>query len=247
MKTPDHYGRLEVERGATSEAIRQAYRRLSRKYHPDLNPGSEEALERTMEINEAYEVLGDPERRAAYDREGDARMEATASRAAMRRKGVVKPLAQDVALGMDELFRGAVREVEVCDPGNPEGPEVYSLEIPAGTAPGARFRLKRIGWARGGVVVVRVTVRPGFRFKPRGSDVRCDLRISEARAAEGGAEWVEGPDGIRHRVQIPKGVGRGDLLKVEGGGLPRARGGRGDLWVRVDYRVTVRIRRATGR
>jgi curved DNA-binding protein len=247
MKTPDHYGRLGLERGAAPEAIREAYRRLSRQHHPDLNPGSAEALERTMEINESYEVLSDPERRAAHEREWDLAMGGAASRAAMRRKGVVKPLTQDVALGIDELFRGGTHEVEVRDPGNPDGPEVYALEIPAGTAPGVKFRLKRVGWARGGVVVVRVTVRPGFRFKARGSDVRCDLRISEVRAAEGGLEWVEGPDGTRHRVTLPKGVGRGELLKVEGAGLPRMRGGRGDLWVRVEYRVTVRVRRTTGR
>src|SRR5690606_28127328 len=67
----DYYEILGVSRNATAEEIRRAYRRLARKYHPDVNR-EEGAEERFKEINEAYEVLGDEERRAAYDRFGHA-------------------------------------------------------------------------------------------------------------------------------------------------------------------------------
>src|SRR5215216_7202670 len=67
----DYYQVLEINRSASGEDIRLSYRRLARKYHPDLNP-SEEAEERFKEINEAYEVLSDDSRRAAYDRFGHA-------------------------------------------------------------------------------------------------------------------------------------------------------------------------------
>jgi molecular chaperone DnaJ len=67
----DYYEVLEVSRSASAEGIRRAYRKLARKYHPDVNTdnGAEETFK---EINEAYEVLNDPERRAAYDRFGHA-------------------------------------------------------------------------------------------------------------------------------------------------------------------------------
>lgn len=67
----DYYEVLEVSRSASTEEIRRAYRRLARKYHPDVNkdPGAEE---RFKEINEAYEVLADDQRRAGYDRFGHA-------------------------------------------------------------------------------------------------------------------------------------------------------------------------------
>ncbi len=68
----DYYEILGVPRNATEKEIRQAYRRLARKYHPDVNPGDKEAEQKFKEIQEAYEVLSDPEKRAKYDRYGHA-------------------------------------------------------------------------------------------------------------------------------------------------------------------------------
>jgi molecular chaperone DnaJ len=67
----DYYQVLEINRSASADEVRRAYRRMARQYHPDLNPSSE-AEERFKEINEAYEVLSDSDRRASYDRFGHA-------------------------------------------------------------------------------------------------------------------------------------------------------------------------------
>jgi DnaJ-class molecular chaperone len=67
----DYYEVLGVSRSANEKEIRQAFRKLARKYHPDLNPGDKKAEERFKRINEAYEVLSDSENRKKYDRYGD--------------------------------------------------------------------------------------------------------------------------------------------------------------------------------
>ena len=65
----DYYAVFGVPSAASSEAIKKAYRRLIKQYHPDLNPGSQEALDKAKALNQAYDVLGKPERRKEYDRE----------------------------------------------------------------------------------------------------------------------------------------------------------------------------------
>jgi len=66
----DYYGILGVSRTASDEEIKKAYRHLAKEYHPDLHPGDKQAEEKLKKVNEAYEVLGDPQKRATYDRYG---------------------------------------------------------------------------------------------------------------------------------------------------------------------------------
>lgn len=77
MKDADYYKLLEVSRDATSEEIKKAYRKLAMKYHPDRNQGDKEAEEMFKAINEAYQVLSDPQKRAIYDRYGKSGLESS--------------------------------------------------------------------------------------------------------------------------------------------------------------------------
>lgn len=233
----NHYAVLGLDPDCTASQIRAAYRFLAKQYHPDLNPGSPAAVTQTQAINVAYEILSDPSRRAAYDRELAAATTPKPPGAGKRQAN----LSQDVSLRIEELLRGTTCEVSVNDPSQPQGPEVYELTIPANTAPGTRFRLTRNYGGSGGFILVRVKARADFRFKVRGSDLRCDLKISSQRALQGGTEMMRGATGDFLRVQIPRGVAQGEIVKIPGAGLPKPRGGRGDLIVRISYRPEVRI------
>src|SRR5690349_3642633 len=80
MEYRDYYKVLGVDKSATEKDIRSAFRRLAQVYHPDKNPGDKKAEDKFKEINEAYEVLGDAQKRAKYDQLG-------ASYAAWQRTG----------------------------------------------------------------------------------------------------------------------------------------------------------------
>ncbi|MBQ5566777.1 MAG: molecular chaperone DnaJ [Oscillospiraceae bacterium] len=73
----DYYEVLGLKRGASEEEIKKAYKKLARKYHPDMNPGDKEAEEKFKEVNEANEILSDPEKKARYDQFGFAGVDPT--------------------------------------------------------------------------------------------------------------------------------------------------------------------------
>jgi curved DNA-binding protein len=238
----NHYATLGLHRRCTSDQIRTAYRLLAKQHHPDLNPQSAAALALTQEINAAYEILSHPDNRAAYDRE--LKELEPSARPPIRSSKAERNLAQEVQLRLEEFLRGVTLEVRVNDPGNPDGPETYPLVIPPETAPGTRFRVARAAPFEGGFVLIKARARADFRFKVRGSDLRCDLKIKPERAAQGGTEMLRGVSGTMLRVQIPRGIKSGECILLPGEGLPKARGGRGDLLVRITYRPGIRIVRA---
>lgn len=243
MSAQNHYDTLGLDRRCTTAQIRAAYRRLVKEHHPDVNHAAPEATRRVQALNTAHATLSDPVRRAEYDRELDGENPAGAT----VRGGKHRDIAQDVMLRVEDFFRGTSLTIRVNDPANPHGAESYELEVPPDTAPGTKFRLPRAEEFSGSCVVVRLRVLPGGRFRARGSDLRTDLRISAARAASGGSETIPGANGRMVRVTIPAGVTRGAVLRVPGEGLPKPRGGRGDLLVRVTYRVEVKISRGAKR
>jgi curved DNA-binding protein len=240
----NHYATFGLDRRCTVTDIRAAYRALAKRHHPDVNRGSREAVRHTQELNAAYEILCDPEQRRAYDCELDAPEKSAAKPRAAK---IQCNISQDVNLRLEDFLHGTTREVRVNDPANPNGKEVHELVIPPNTAPGTRFRLPRDEPFAGGFVQLRVKALPSFRFKVRGSDLRCDLKINSKRATQGGMEMIRGLTGAMLRVQIPRGVSRGEIISIAGEGLPKPRGGRGDLLVRITYRVEVRISRPSTR
>ncbi len=232
---PDHYATLGLDRDCSDAHIRAAYRLLAKQHHPDVNGGCPAAQERTQALNAAYEILSDPLRRAAYNETLHAQQ-----RSVSRAGNSGRSVSQEMQLRLDEFLRGATLQVRVVDPAEINRLETYELAVPPETAPGTRFRIPRTD---GGMVIVKVKPRPDVRFKVRGSDLQCDLRLSFERAQKGGVESLRGLTGNFLRIPIPARIKSGEIIRLAGEGLPKARGGRGDLLVRVKYRPDVRITR----
>jgi molecular chaperone DnaJ len=107
--THDYYAILGVKKDASTDEIKKSYRRLARKYHPDLNPGDKAAEKKFKEINEAYEVLSDSKKRAEYDQFGKAAFEGAGGFEGFR--------TQDFGFGgMEDIFSdlfGTFRQEDV--------------------------------------------------------------------------------------------------------------------------------------
>lgn len=104
MAERDYYEVLGVKKGASIEELKKAYRKLAVKYHPDKNQGNKEAEERFKEINEAYAVLSDPQKKAQYDQFGTTGFHQRFSQEDIFRGFDVGDLFRDQGFGTDDIF-----------------------------------------------------------------------------------------------------------------------------------------------
>lgn len=115
----DYYDTLEIKSDATESEVKKAFRRLSAKYHPDKNQGNEEAHKKYVEINKAYEILNDPEKRQIYDLRGQQGLDEHLQGGTMdmwgNRRGQPRgPNAHaDIPVDLAELYNGAVKEMSM--------------------------------------------------------------------------------------------------------------------------------------
>jgi curved DNA-binding protein len=219
----DYYDTLEVPRDASEEDIRKSYRRLARRYHPDVSK-EPDAEERFKEVSEAYEVLRDREKRERYDRFGQN-----------WRAG------QDVsgAQGFEgfEGFGGGPGGVRV-EFG--EGGDFSDFFEGLFGSRGGRRRPGFGGFAGGG----GDGFGDGFEsIATRGNDQEATIELTLEEAARGGRRHITLGDGRDYDVNIPPGVREGQRIRLAGEGGSGANGGQpGDLFLRVHIRPHPRFR-----
>ena len=219
MEFKDYYATLGVSKSASEKEIKQAFRKLARKYHPDVNPGDKSAETKFKEINEAYEVVGDLEKRKKYDELGSNwKMYEQSQQAGSGGQGSYRTMTPEE---MQDLF------------GNEDPFSDFFHAFFSGGEPHVRGRAGRAG-----------TRTPRAR---QGRDVEhaLDLSLEDAyRGAtrrlslqhDGGARTVD--------VRIPAGVGEGSRVRVSGEGEQGAGGGSsGDLYLRVHLTPDSRFER----
>jgi curved DNA-binding protein len=276
MKYADYYAALGVERGASQDEIKKAYRRLAQKYHPDVSKEAG-AEARFKEVAAAYQTLKDPEKRAAYDELGQrpqgeefrpppdwARQHGAAGSAAEnfsfdgvdfgdlferfgaragRGRGGQLP-GQDfevpVEIGIEDAFRGTTLELNLSMPEYDASGQLRRVPHPvkARVAPGAvdgqRLRLpgkggKGFNGGRDGDLYLIISFKPHSLFRATDHDLYLDLPLSAWEAALGATVEVPTPGGAV-KLKVPAGTSAGQKLRLSGRGLPRPRGGAGDLF-----------------
>ena len=242
----DHYEILGVSRDASADEIKRAYRSLARQYHPDANPDDPEAAEHFKEVNRAYEVLSDPDKRQNYDMFGDERAGAAGfgdmggfsdlfsaffggGVGTRTRTGPTRgsDILAEIELTLEEAAAGVDREVEVTT--LQECPDCHG----SGAAPGTFPTRCRDCSGTGELRTVRRTMLGNMmtattcpRCRGRGEEIVTPCKLCS------GAGRVPVNDTLS--VHVPAGVDDGAQLRVTGRGEAGMRGGRaGDLYVAV--------------
>lgn len=203
----DPYQELGVARGASADDVRKAFRKLAKQLHPDKNPGDKAAEERFKRVSAAFDILGDPEKRAKFD-SGQIDND---GRETMRGFGGGGPGGGFPGGGPFQrggFGQGGGQRFEGAD-----FDEILS-EVFGGRGPGG---------AR------------GFGGGGRGQDVRARLEIDLEEAIKGGVKRIIFPDGRTLDVTIPKSAAEGQTLRLKGQGQP-GRAGAGDALVELTIR-----------
>jgi curved DNA-binding protein len=229
MPETDYYEVLGVARDASPEAIKKAYRSLARKHHPDVNPGDKTAEGKFKEVQGAYDILSDAEKRALYDRYGKAAFEGMA---AGPRAG---------AGPQDFNFRAGGPGFESFDFSEFFGPGAAGPST--GQASGGGFQEEGhggifeeiLGRMRGGRSAGRRG--PQANAGRGGRNLEAKLTVPLLTAVRGGETTIEIQRGDKHEalvVKIPPGIDSGKTLRLRGQGEPGEQGGpKGDLTIHV--------------
>jgi curved DNA-binding protein len=229
MEVKDYYETLGVSKSATTEEIKKAYRKLARKYHPDVNPGDAMAEERFKDINEAHEVLSDPDKRQKYDKFGSQWRQYERAGGAADDFDWSQWAGAGAGAGAPGGGRGYSRTVSP-----EEFEQIFGSQAGGGGFSDFFETLFGGGRARAG----GFAGDPYQQYQPRprqGRDAEYDLDVTLQEAFNGATRSLQFEDGRVIEAKIPRGVRTGSRVRLSGLGGAGAGGGQaGDLYLNIN-------------
>jgi curved DNA-binding protein len=230
MDYKDYYQVLGVGKSADSKEIKKAYRKLARQYHPDVNPGNKAAEDKFKEVNEAYEVLSDPQKREKYDRFGSSWQQYQRSggrpedfdwgqwRSGPGGGSYTRTVTQEE---LEQMFGGM---------GGLGGFSDFFETLFGGLG-------QQTGGFSGQGRSTRSPSRSPQSGPQRGRDSEQTLEISLEEAFLGTTYSLQWEGGKRIEARIPRGVRTGSRVRLSGQGETGAQGGQaGDLYLKIQIR-----------
>lgn len=223
MEYRDYYQVLGVSKNASADDIKKAYRKLARKYHPDVNPGDKAAEEKFKELSEAYEVLSDPEKRQKYDQFGAQWRQY--ERAGGRPEDFDWGRWAGQPGGGQRAYSRSVspEEFEQMFGGGPGGFSDFFETLFGGAG-----RQRTTGFSDFG----------GRQYQPRprrGRDVEHPVQVTLEEAFHGATRSLQWEGGRAIEARIPRGVQTGSRIRLSGQGQPGVAGAEsGDLYLTVE-------------
>ena len=263
MKYKNYYKILELKNDRVSDdEIKSAYRRLAKKYNPDINPGDAVASEKFKDVNEAYQILGNETSKKKYDRIhscyrvknsiDDTKEKLNADgfsemfEMMFGKKEKVKSnaingadLESQISITMEEAFFGAEKKIafKTLD----ESMKSISFKIPKGVKNGTKIRIANQGkpgknGGANGNLYIKINIMKNNIYDLNGFNIVSDLYLTPWEAALGTKISFKNIDSLI-LVQVPKGIQSGEKLRIAGGGFWKNDDSRGDLILNVKIMV----------
>lgn len=266
MVFKDYYRILGLETNKISkDEIKNAYRLLAKKYHPDMNITNPKAEERFKDINEAYQVLTDDSAKRKYDRiwtkhrapKNEEKRDSlfdefftmffggvSRSKAKQIKKNRKEPIKgenieTEISATLEEVFNGTEKKIGLRTVNGKM--KIFAVKVPAGIRNNEKIRLSEQGkpgknGGKNGDLFIKIKIENHEKFKLEGSDIYTELKIAPWEAALGQRITIPSLDG-NVVVSVPAGVCSGEEIKIPEKGYMTGFGTRGNFVVQVQIMV----------
>ena len=253
------YDCLELSESATQDEIKAKYRELAKRYHPDQNRDNKDAEDKFKEISNAYDTLGNPEKRKTYDQErqyakfntydshfsngGPINIDDIFNQifSQHRQPSRNRDFNFNLTINLQDAFNGQEVPIQFSAPGT--GKEVnLNVKIPPGIDSGARMRFTGYGDTSipnvpPGDLYVTINVNEHHEFKRNGPHLMREVKISAIDCMLGTEYSVSCLDGSIINVKIPSGSQHGTMLRIKSKGMPTHNNQYGDLIIVLNVNI----------